>query len=380
MSNKTETTTEEPTVQKIFVLGKNLLQYEREDLFEGWVANPEYEVIALKEAGFRWRGALIPFELWTEIVLFLKWSQTTYKDEAMVTLFYNPTEAKWAAWAFPQRGMGMTVNLLPDDPEFLTDRKRFSGDWIQAGSVHHHCESSAFQSGTDSDDECDRDGIHITVGKVSSLNVDLHFRQVWGSRMTVVPDDQIDSWIARPLWAQQVPDHYFANISKAVYGDIPVPKKGEPIGFPEEWKSRLRQSDRSRYTGGYGRHSSFQNPTLLNRNTSSKATGGNTGDTKTEELSPGRLELLGKLQSWVKETAEQLKSSTSYLARLSLMGEDELKDSPQSIKNDYILFQDALSTCPHGEFRIYWALAHMHPEFYDTESQDKAAETATATD
>lgn len=51
-----------------------------------------------------------------------------------------------------------------------------SDEWMYFCTVHHHCSASAFQSGTDEDNERNQDGLHITVGHMGSERHDLHAR------------------------------------------------------------------------------------------------------------------------------------------------------------------------------------------------------------
>jgi hypothetical protein len=45
------------------------------------------------------------------------------------------------------------------------------------GTVHHHCSSSAFQSGTDHSDELSREGLHFTIGNLDKpFDLDIHAR------------------------------------------------------------------------------------------------------------------------------------------------------------------------------------------------------------
>lgn len=180
---------------------------------------------------FTWKKAKIPYSLWEAIVSFMKWSQKEFKSEAHCSLFYNLAEDKWDAWAFPQETNGMTVKLLPDDPLYKEQRQQFKADWILAGSVHHHCEMGAFQSGTDSSDECAKDGVHVTVGKTSSDRVELHVRKTLeGTTVTC----RIEEFFENPIWQGHVPKGVLSEVV-CYHGYI----KDRP--FPEEWRHNVRR-------------------------------------------------------------------------------------------------------------------------------------------
>lgn len=123
------------------------------------------EVPQAEELTAEWHGKKIPSHIWFEILAFMKASQAKFSSEAMLFLYYdeNSTEP-WSYWVPPQKTNGMTVKSDPDHPEFSKQRAQYPD--VMFGTVHHHCTSSAFQSGTDEADETTREGFHFTVGKL----------------------------------------------------------------------------------------------------------------------------------------------------------------------------------------------------------------------
>lgn len=257
----------------LIIHNNRVLQQVDTPLFTGWAPCTEHKVTTDKPK-FTWKGAKIPFIIWSEIVSFLRWTQTEFKEEAMVTLFYHPANKQWAAWAFPQEPNGMTIKLLPSVPLYDEDRKRFGAGWIQAGSVHHHCTTSAFQSGTDNDDEKDRDGVHITLGKMEDHVLDTHIRQVFDG---VMGDTTMLDWIALPEFLKDVPDYlrwdFGAHAIKAVKHEA----------FPDEWKERIfektfpvngHHAGTNPIQGAHGKLQGSSSPmTLLTRATSKGGVG-----------------------------------------------------------------------------------------------------------
>lgn len=212
---------------------KKVLKPFETSLFRGWVAADDIK-IADEKPKFEWKGSKIPFELWAEVVCFLRWTQKEFKEEAMVTFFYHETEKKWAAWAFPQEPNGMTIKLLPNTELYKEDRKRFGKGWIQAGSIHHHCTMKAFQSGVDTADEIDRDGIHFTIGEMENNVLDLHVRQVFGG---VQSDTKATDWIDYPQYLKDAPDYlrddFHSFCIRAVRG----------VPHPKEWEDRIMEKE-----------------------------------------------------------------------------------------------------------------------------------------
>tara|TARA_R100000278_G_scaffold57019_1_gene47014 strand:- start:1223 stop:2434 length:1212 start_codon:yes stop_codon:yes gene_type:complete len=124
----------------------------------------------------KWLGEPIPLKMWKEILAFMKQSQEAFKSETLAFLYYDVSKKQpWSYWVPPQETAGMTVKSLPDDSLWREQRKAFPD--TQFGTVHHHCTSSAFQSGTDEADEVNREGLHFTVGKLHTVDdIDVHFR------------------------------------------------------------------------------------------------------------------------------------------------------------------------------------------------------------
>ena len=93
------------------------------------------------------------------------WSffQQIYKDlgtEAMVYITWH-REKGYRFFIPPQWNTGGHVNSK-FTPEHITD------GWQNVGTIHSHCNFSAFHSGTDHNDAKQQDGLHITIGHVNS--------------------------------------------------------------------------------------------------------------------------------------------------------------------------------------------------------------------
>lgn len=225
-----------------FLLHNNtLLEPIETPLYKGWAPAKAAKVLQ-GQPRFIWKGAKIPFEMWEQVVAFLRWTQQKYKAEAMVLFFYNINTDQWAVWPFPQEPNGMTIRLLPNDPMYAADRTRFGDGWIQAGSVHHHCTAKAFQSGTDRTDEENRDGVHITLGEMDKPVLDLHIRQVFDGLMG---DSDILDWVETPKYLEQVPEEF-----QDQFGSF-VMRATRATEFPEEWKTRIVERPTHVYQQGF---------------------------------------------------------------------------------------------------------------------------------
>ena len=177
------------------------------------------------EPALSWKGGKIPMDEWSKILSFFKWSYDETQSETQVRLLYNPEENKWVAWAFPQEhGTGMTTKEIDGE---LKDKQReqFSG-YIVNGTVHHHCSSPAFQSGTDKTDEESQDGLHITIGNLTSSMYDLHTRVC---RSDIMYKCSLKEWFEFPdEWSGILPARF---INHAVADVLITPP--ETPGFPE---------------------------------------------------------------------------------------------------------------------------------------------------
>lgn len=200
------------------------------ELFTSYVPSTKF-VVDKKEPVTVWKGPKIPWALWEQVVSFLRWTQKEFKAEAMMMFYYNRKSKEWAAWPFPQQPAGMTIKHLPDHPMFAEDRKKFGNDWVQLGTIHHHCTMKAFQSGTDKDDECDRDGVHITLGNMESKELDIHTRQVFSGMQS---DGHIFNWVGTPNWMKDAPK----RLRGKILAEAIITCDSEPA-FPEEWKARI---------------------------------------------------------------------------------------------------------------------------------------------
>lgn len=102
----------------------------------------------------------IPREDMMKIVAFFKEVYRLHQAEAVVFLYYAPSLNEWFVVAPPQQVNG-------GNAKWSTPGAPLNG-WFLVGSIHSHHTMSAFHSGTDDKDELDWEGIHITVGKITS--------------------------------------------------------------------------------------------------------------------------------------------------------------------------------------------------------------------
>jgi hypothetical protein len=207
---------------KIFIATEN-------SLYQGWAPAEGFSLVP--KPVFHWKKAKIPFDLWCQITTFLRWTQAEHKEEAMATFFYNVPEDKWAVEVFPQKPMGMSVRQLEDHADYKVLRAKYGNGWVQAGSIHHHCNTKAFQSGTDHADETNRDGVHITLGEMLDAELDTHVRVSFDGLMY---QSDLSEWIEPPAWWHEAPKFFKDYIDENVLFALANDAK-----FPDEWKTRI---------------------------------------------------------------------------------------------------------------------------------------------
>lgn len=170
-----------------------LVEQQSLALYEGPLAIMTEEV----ETPFlHWKGAKISSHLWSIIKSFLLWSYETYNAESQLRLYYNEKKNRWKAIVLPQymESHSLSVKELEShkDREDIFRLVSPEAGWRASGTVHHHCSSSAFQSGTDHKDEIGLNCLHITVGDLDKDVLSVHAR---ASFRRVMYDVDISSWL-----------------------------------------------------------------------------------------------------------------------------------------------------------------------------------------
>ena len=189
-------------------------------LYAGWMPPIMLDV---KDPSIKWKGASIPGDLWMQIKAFIQWSWEKHAQESQLRLYYNEDNNEWAAIVLPQ---------YCHDPlntkEFSTHKDKEtsyapiqSESWTAIGTVHHHCELSAFQSSTDEANERKQDGIHITLGHIDKDTWNIHARIVYRG-LTYKPQDL---------------KQYLPEVNDENSSCLKAP--ATTVAFPKEWMDRI---------------------------------------------------------------------------------------------------------------------------------------------
>ena len=157
-----------------------------------WLEEPEMEL--------RLKLPKIPALIVGQALAFFRQFWREHKAEAYTTLLYNSITKEYKLWCPQQQVSGGRVSygsatkgaasyssIAGDTPE---DRKN---GWSVVGTIHSHCNFSAFHSGTDTHDEENMDGIHITLGHVDRENISMAASiALSGVRETLQPENCCD--------------------------------------------------------------------------------------------------------------------------------------------------------------------------------------------
>ena len=178
-------------------------------------------------------------EMWHQVLSFFRWTHKEMDSESQVRLYVNTKLGRWGAWAFPQEartGMSAREITTQETPEqavarFASWDSEPSGDWLYFCTVHHHCSASAFQSGTDEENERNQDGLHITVGRMEAERHDLHARFYLNGNCFA--PDLSRFWPVDPVLAEQVPAAVLDEVARFQMGEKIV------VDFPDAWRKNV---------------------------------------------------------------------------------------------------------------------------------------------
>jgi hypothetical protein len=188
-------------------------------------------------------------EMWHQVLSFFRWTDKEMDSESQVRLYVNTKLGRWGAWAFPQEaGTGMSAReiITTETPEQAVERfaswgSEPSGDWLYFCTVHHHCSASAFQSGTDEENERNQDGLHLTVGRMNAERHDLHARFYLAGNCFA--PDMGCFWPVDPELAAQVPASLLDELARFQMCQKVV------VDFPDAWRKNVMVLPDGRHQG-----------------------------------------------------------------------------------------------------------------------------------
>ncbi len=146
-----------------WLLARDGMFLHRRNILGRGIVKQEYfpkHLPLLGEKGyFWWKAPNIPADICAQVVDFFRRIYENHKTEAEVILLLNYETNEWAVYVPPQKTSHSSVESA-FEPSDIPDK------FLIVGSMHSHCNFSAFHSGTDVEDAQDMDGVHLTIGFV----------------------------------------------------------------------------------------------------------------------------------------------------------------------------------------------------------------------
>lgn len=144
--------------------------YVHKNMFFGRVLVPVKEITTLPDIngkGVLWLDVPpFPPELLAKAWSFFRWAWDERKSEAMVDIVWRP-EKGYSLFIPPQTASAGGVKCVRNEEHY--------GEAQLIGTIHSHCNGSAYHSSTDTHDAEEHDGLHITLGRVSANEPDMDF-------------------------------------------------------------------------------------------------------------------------------------------------------------------------------------------------------------
>jgi hypothetical protein len=275
----------------------------------------DYEIKSGK-GSLDYTGPKFSPDMWHQVLSFFRWTHKEMDSESQVRLYVNTQLGRWGAWAFPQEARtGMNAREIPtqESPEqavarFASWGSEPSGDWRYFCTVHHHCSASAFQSGTDEENERNQDGLHITIGHLDAERHDLHARFYLNGNC--FEPDLSRFWHVDPELAEQVPPAMLDAVARFQMGAKVV------VDFPDAWRNNVIEV----LADGHEAHGHHVEGLRLERPFQHRLT--------VERWDPGQLDL----PVWMR--SEKALREISNRCAISSLQEEDMLAALQSVAGD----------------------------------------------
>ena len=243
-----------------FVIGGRQ-RYLHKKMHFGNVLVPVEKIDTLPDLDPKWKAYAwfdippIPAAMIGQAWSFFRSVYNNRKSEAMLDLYHH-REHGYRFFVPPQIASGGGVKCVRD-PEHI------EVGWRLVGTIHSHCDMTAYHSGTDTHDADGHDGIHFTIGHVTKNPCQIAvMASANGIRWDLKIEDVVDGDIAftlHPKWWERYVEHKIAKDHFAL--------QTTPKGHVSTWNGKggsWRDDDDGYdyHRGGYGSWP-FNRPTTL---------------------------------------------------------------------------------------------------------------------
>jgi len=199
----------------------------------------------------------LPFMLFASISGYLQWCALEHNAEGRVDL--TLINGEWVAVCFFQEATGtLDVTVDKDSAQnkaLLTPELEEAFKRVHS-TIHSHTTSPAFQSGTDEEDEMDKEGWHITLGTYGSGKVDNHARYTVRNKATrdakgerTAPALNFFFKVTMDNLIEPLEDEKHIEGLKNASSDKPVVNYNLVNEFPKEWESRFYKAKQPAWGG-----------------------------------------------------------------------------------------------------------------------------------
>lgn len=151
------------------------------------------------------------------------------------------TEAAVLLHYSSKHGWDLTVPDQEANPVYVKyDASNRLPGYRCVGTMHSHCDMSAFHSGTDTHDEAAQDGVHITIGRLGNYpNFGMDAELVVGGMRFPLPHERITYARLAPLPKPKLLSGIFGSGKRDQLYTIPfgILREWE---VPEEWMRRVK--------------------------------------------------------------------------------------------------------------------------------------------
>ena len=136
-----------------------IFMHQKSNLWESVTQVSEIDGIKERNPELKLFLPPIPEDLVRDVIRFFAWVYKTHGTEVMVVLCYSPEEKKYFILVPSQSVSSGHISY-----NYKNEIKNRPKGYRLIGTIHSHCDFSAFHSGVDESDEAEFDGIHFTFG------------------------------------------------------------------------------------------------------------------------------------------------------------------------------------------------------------------------